>query len=161
MHLGSPARVVLSAVASVTRQATEIREKEKAENTVTIADSQDAQTAVAQAVTVLKESPGARAFVSRFQSFSLPCAFVCLVWFHERSTLVLRFYEKAAEATSLIQEEPEIFVYDGPVRHLATLGARLIENSTTPRGRTERRLFFGCSSEQNTGLCKVGVWAAK
>merc|ERR1719446_1924820 len=47
-------------------EATEIREKEKAE---------DAQTAVAQAVTVLKE-----------------------------------FYEKAAEATSLIQkDEPEIF----------------------------------------------------
>merc|ERR1740127_432366 len=36
-------------------EATEIREKEKAENTVTISDSQDAQTAVAQAVTVLKE----------------------------------------------------------------------------------------------------------
>merc|ERR1711966_175986 len=36
-------------------EATEIREKEKAENTQTISDSQDAQTAVAQAVTVLKE----------------------------------------------------------------------------------------------------------
>merc|ERR1719269_330954 len=60
-------------------EATEIREKEKAENTVTISDSQDAQTAVAQAVTVLKE-----------------------------------FYEKAAEATSLIQEEPEIF--DAPYK---------------------------------------------
>merc|ERR1719453_2092610 len=55
-------------------EATEIREKEKADNTQTISDSQDAQTAVAQAVTVLKE-----------------------------------FYEKAAEATSLIQQEPEIF----------------------------------------------------
>merc|ERR1719262_1633723 len=55
-------------------EATEIREKEKAENTQTISDSQDAQTAVAQAVTVLKE-----------------------------------FYEKAAEATALIQKEPEIF----------------------------------------------------
>merc|ERR1719355_143653 len=57
-------------------EATEIREKEKAENTQTISDSQDAQTAVAQAVTVLKE-----------------------------------FYEKAAEATALIQTkaEPEIF----------------------------------------------------
>merc|ERR1719478_1940437 len=53
-------------------EATEIREKEKAENTQTISDSQDAQTAVAQAVTVLKE-----------------------------------FYEKAAEATSLIQQQPE------------------------------------------------------
>ena len=56
-------------------EATEIRQNEKAENTQTISDSQDAQTAVAQAVTVLKE-----------------------------------FYEKAAEATSLIQkDEPEIF----------------------------------------------------
>merc|ERR1719218_594860 len=56
-------------------EAPEIREKEKAENTQTISDAQDAQTAVAQAVTVLKE-----------------------------------FYEKAAEATSLLQkQEPEIF----------------------------------------------------
>ena len=38
------------------KQATEIREKEKAENTVTISDAQEAQTAVSQAVTVLKES---------------------------------------------------------------------------------------------------------
>merc|ERR1719198_740105 len=53
-------------------EATEIREKEKAENTQTISDAQDAQTAVAQAVTVLKE-----------------------------------FYEKAAEATSLLQQQPE------------------------------------------------------
>jgi cell division septum initiation protein DivIVA len=54
-------------------EATEIREKEKAENTVTISDAQEAQTAVSQAVTVLKE-----------------------------------FYEKAGEATALIQK-PEIF----------------------------------------------------
>jgi len=63
-------------------EATEIREKEKAENTVTIADSQDAQTAVAQAVTVLKE-----------------------------------FYEKAAEATSLIQQQPESpEIFDAPYK---------------------------------------------
>jgi len=55
-------------------EATEIREKEKAENTVTISDAQEAQTAVSQAVTVLKE-----------------------------------FYEKAGEATALIQQKPEIF----------------------------------------------------
>jgi cell division septum initiation protein DivIVA len=55
-------------------EATELREKEKAENTVTISDAQEAQTAVSQAVTVLKE-----------------------------------FYEKAGEATALIQEKPEIF----------------------------------------------------
>ena len=61
-------------------EATEIRQNEKAENTQTISDSQDAQTAVAQAVTVLKE-----------------------------------FYEKAAEATSLIQQQPESpEVFDAP-----------------------------------------------
>merc|ERR1719440_1990232 len=36
-------------------KATEIREAEKAKNTVTIKDAQDAQTAVAQALSVLKE----------------------------------------------------------------------------------------------------------
>merc|ERR1719453_2313065 len=61
-------------------EATEIRESEKAENTQTISDSQDAQTAVAQAVTVLKE-----------------------------------FSEKAAEATSLIQQQPEApEIFDAP-----------------------------------------------
>merc|ERR550537_112695 len=58
-------------------EATEIREKEKAENTQTISD---AQAAVAQAVTVLKE-----------------------------------FYEKAAEATALIQQQPESpEIFDAP-----------------------------------------------
>merc|ERR1712072_844275 len=58
-------------------KATSVREEEKAKNTVTIKDSQDAQTAVAQALSVLKE-----------------------------------FYAKAADATSLLQQEPaapEIF----------------------------------------------------
>merc|ERR1740123_1214706 len=62
-------------------KATTIREDEKTTNTETIADSQAAQTAVAQALTVLKE-----------------------------------FYEKAGEATALVQqsEEPEIF--DSPYK---------------------------------------------
>merc|ERR1740138_1464974 len=56
-------------------EMTELRTKEKAKNELTISDSQDAQTAVAQALTVLKE-----------------------------------FYEKAAEATALVQaKQPEIF----------------------------------------------------
>merc|ERR550539_849680 len=55
-------------------KATELRQEEKAKNTETISDSQEAQTAVAQALTVLKV-----------------------------------FYAKAAEATSFVQQEPEIF----------------------------------------------------
>merc|ERR1719298_105675 len=53
-------------------KATEIRQAEKAKNEETIKDAQDAQTAVAQALTVLKE-----------------------------------FYAKAAEATALMQQQPE------------------------------------------------------
>jgi prefoldin subunit 5 len=57
-------------------EATALREEEKTTNTATIKDSVEAQTAVAQALNVLKE-----------------------------------FYEKAAEATSLVQtkQKPEIF----------------------------------------------------
>merc|ERR1719450_368612 len=40
---------------SAVAKATEIREAEKAKNTITIKDAQDAQTAVAQALGVLKE----------------------------------------------------------------------------------------------------------
>merc|ERR1712151_1206610 len=53
-------------------KATEMRQEEKATNTATVKDSQEAQTAVAQALTVLKE-----------------------------------FYAKAAEATALVQQQPE------------------------------------------------------
>jgi len=61
-------------------KATKIREEEKAKNTETISDSQEAQTAVAQALTVLKE-----------------------------------FYAKAAEATALLQQQPEApDVFDKP-----------------------------------------------
>merc|ERR1712063_180952 len=54
-------------------KATKLRQEEKKKNTETISDAQEAQTAVAQALTVLKE-----------------------------------FYAKAAEATALLQQEPEI-----------------------------------------------------
>jgi len=60
--------------------ATNLRNEEKAKNTETIGDSQEAQTAVAQALTVLKE-----------------------------------FYAKAAEATALLQQQPEApEVFDKP-----------------------------------------------
>merc|ERR1719276_153470 len=45
----------IASIDKAVAEATEIREKEKADNTVTISDAQDAQTAVAQALTVLKE----------------------------------------------------------------------------------------------------------
>merc|ERR1719498_1269355 len=60
-------------------KATKLRQEEKAKNTETISDADAAQTAVAQALTVLKE-----------------------------------FYAKAAEATSFVQAEPEIF--DSPYK---------------------------------------------
>merc|ERR1712014_548811 len=61
-------------------KATKLRQEEKKKNTETIADSQEAQTAVAQALTVLKE-----------------------------------FYAKAAEATALIQQQPEApEIFDKP-----------------------------------------------
>jgi chromosome segregation ATPase len=61
-------------------KATTLRQEEKATNTETIKDSQEAQTAVAQALTVLKE-----------------------------------FYEKAGEATALLQQDPEApEIFDKP-----------------------------------------------
>merc|ERR550537_82707 len=61
-------------------EATAIREKEHATNTETISDAQEARTAVAQAVSVLKE-----------------------------------FYEKAGEATALVQQQPESpEIFDAP-----------------------------------------------
>lgn len=55
-------------------EATDLRKKEHDKNAATIEDAKEAQTAVAQAITVLKE-----------------------------------FYEKAGEATALVQEQPEVF----------------------------------------------------
>jgi cell division septum initiation protein DivIVA len=63
-------------------KATKLRQDEKATNTATIKDSQEAQTAVAQALTVLKE-----------------------------------FYEKAGEATALLQQQPESpEIFDKPYK---------------------------------------------
>merc|ERR1719231_230444 len=63
-------------------EATEIRQEEKTTNEATIKDAQDAQTAVAQALTVLKE-----------------------------------FYAKAADATALLQQEPQApEIFDTPYK---------------------------------------------
>merc|ERR1719270_1320729 len=70
----------VAALDAAMAKATAIRAEEKATNELTIKDSQDAQTAVAQALTVLKE-----------------------------------FYAKAAEATALIQQQPEApEIFDKP-----------------------------------------------
>merc|ERR1719456_1833377 len=62
-------------------KATALRQEEKAKNAETIEDAKEAQTAVAQALVILKE-----------------------------------FYEKAGEATALIQQKPPIF--DEPYKGL-------------------------------------------
>merc|ERR1740138_1339271 len=72
----------LSELSKAVAAATEQRQKEKAENELTIKDASDAQTAVAQALVVLKE-----------------------------------FYAKAAEATSFVQRQPDIF--DSPYKGMA------------------------------------------
>jgi len=81
--LGEEITELMQAVAEIdaaVAKATGIREAEKAKNTETIADSQEAQTAVAQALTVLRE-----------------------------------FYEKAAKATALVQQQPEApEIFDKP-----------------------------------------------
>merc|ERR1719352_128693 len=72
----------VAALDAAMAKATDIRAAEKAKNTETIADAQDAQTAVAQAVTVLKE-----------------------------------FYEKAGEATALVQQKQEPpAIFDSPYK---------------------------------------------
>jgi len=72
----------VAALDAAVAKATGIREAEKAKNTETISDSQEAQTAVAQALTVLKE-----------------------------------FYAKAAQATALVQQQPEApEVFDKPYK---------------------------------------------
>merc|ERR1719482_2270099 len=72
----------VAAIDEAVAKATKIREEEKAKNTETIKDAQEAQTAVAQALTVLKE-----------------------------------FYAKAAEATALVQQQPEApEIFDKPYK---------------------------------------------
>jgi len=71
---------------SAMAKATKLRQDEKKTNTETIADSQEAQTAVAQALTVLKE-----------------------------------FYAKAAEATALLQQQPESpEIFDKPYQGMGS-----------------------------------------
>merc|ERR1719183_350619 len=72
----------VAAIDAAVAKATKIREEEKAKNAETIKDAKEAQTAVAQALTVLKE-----------------------------------FYEKAGEATALVQQQPEApEIFDKPYK---------------------------------------------
>merc|ERR1712224_216285 len=72
----------VAAIDAAVAKATKIREEEKAKNTETIADAKEAQTAVQQALSVLKD-----------------------------------FYEKAGEATALLEQQPEApAVFDKPYK---------------------------------------------
>merc|ERR1712087_959713 len=72
----------VAALDAAMAKATKLRQEEKKENLQTIADAQEAQTAVAQAITVLKE-----------------------------------FYEKAGDATALLQQQPESpEIFDAPYK---------------------------------------------
>merc|ERR1712203_400041 len=72
----------VAALDAAMAEATKLRQEEKAKNLQTIKDSQEAQTAVAQALTVLKE-----------------------------------FYEKAGDATALLQQQPESpEIFDKPYK---------------------------------------------
>jgi len=73
-------------------EATKLRQDEKAKNEQTITDSQEAQTAVAQALTVLKE-----------------------------------FYEKAGDATALLQQQPESpEIFDSPYKGMQSENGGII-----------------------------------
>merc|ERR1719263_1833733 len=70
----------IEALDAAMAKATKIRLAEKAKNKETIQDAKDGQTAVAQAIVILKE-----------------------------------FYEKAGEATALVQQEPPA-IFDSPYK---------------------------------------------
>jgi len=75
----------VAALDAAVAKATKIREEEKAKNAETVADAKEAQTAVAQALSVLKE-----------------------------------FYEKAGDATALVQQQPESpEIFDKPYKGMA------------------------------------------
>merc|ERR1719191_834569 len=72
----------VSEIDAAVAKATAIRDAEKAKNSETIADAQEAQTAVSQALTVLRE-----------------------------------FYDKAAQATAMVQQQPEApEIFDEPYK---------------------------------------------
>merc|ERR1719316_2427471 len=106
-------------------KATELRQEEKAKNTETISDSQEAQTAVAQALTVLKEfyakAAEATAFVQQPEIFDSPYkgmgaesgGVVGMLEVIESDFARLESDTKAAEATA--QKEYDEFMTDSKV----------------------------------------------
>jgi cell division septum initiation protein DivIVA len=106
-------------------KATKLRQEEKATNTETISDSQEAQTAVAQALTVLKEfyakAGDATAFVQQPEIFDSPYkgmqsengGVVGMLEVIESDFARLESDTKAAEATA--QKEYDTFMTDSKV----------------------------------------------
>jgi prefoldin subunit 5 len=106
-------------------KATQLRTEEKAKNTETISDSQEAQTAVAQALTVLKEfyakAAEATAFVQEPEIFDSPYkgmqsengGVVGMLEVIESDFARLESDTKAAEATA--QKEYDTFMTDSKV----------------------------------------------
>merc|ERR1719424_1381309 len=106
-------------------KATKLRTEEKAKNTETISDSQDAQTAVAQALTVLKEfyakAGEATAFVQQPDVFDSPYkgmggesgGVVGMLEVIESDFARLESETKASEATA--QKEYDEFMTDSKV----------------------------------------------
>merc|ERR1711904_142110 len=106
-------------------KATSVREEEKAKNTVTIKDTQEAQTAVAQALTVLKEfyakAAEATAFVQQPEIFDSPYkgmqsengGVVGMLEVIESDFARLEADTKAAEATA--QKQYDEFMSDSSV----------------------------------------------
>merc|ERR1719421_807955 len=115
----------IAAIDKAVAEATEIREAEKAENTQTIKDAQEAQTAVSQAVTVLKEfyakAAEATSFVQQPEVFDEPYkgmgsesgGVVGMLEVIESDFARLEADTKAAEASA--QKEYDEFMTDSEV----------------------------------------------
>jgi len=135
-------------------KATELREKEKAENTATIADAKAAQTAVAQALTVLKEfyakAAEATAFVQGQQQPEAPEIFdspykgmggesggvVGMLEVIQSDFSRLEADTSASEATA--QKEYDAFMEDSKIDHAGKTGD--VEHKTSKKQNQEQAL---------------------
>merc|ERR1712204_105554 len=123
-EIGELSKAIADLVAAIA-EATELRQKEKEENELTIKDSQEAQTAVAQALTVLKEfyakAGEATALLQKPEIFDSPYkgmqsengGVVGMLEVIESDFARLEADTKAAEATA--QKEYDTFMTDSKV----------------------------------------------